>query len=131
METKKRVGALIIQDHKLLLVKGKEYKELWIPGGKIKAEEELECLKRELKEEINTSIKNAKFFGEFSSPSFYSSWNTLNRLYLVEIENNPSPGHEIKEVIWLTKEDFLNKKFPMIPIIENTIIPELISKGYF
>jgi len=131
METKKRVGAIIIQKGKLLLVRGKGFKELWIPGGKIEAESEEECLKREIKEEIGVTIKNIKFFGEFSSPSFYSQTFTINRIYLGEINNNPTPQNEIEDIIWLSKEDFINKKFPMIPLIKKEIIPAIISAGYF
>jgi len=131
METKKRVGAIIIQKGKLLLVRGKGFKELWIPGGKIEVESEEECLKREIKEEIGVTIKNIKFFGEFSSPSFYSQTFTINRIYLGEINNNPTPQNEIEDIIWLSKEDFINKKFPMIPLIKKEIIPAIISAGYF
>lgn len=34
VKTKSRVGAVIIQDNKLLLVKGRDHKEFWTPGGK-------------------------------------------------------------------------------------------------
>ena len=131
MEKKKRTGAIIIKNGKLLFVKGKGFKELWIPGGKIESESEEECLRRELKEEIGVEIEKLKFFREFSSQSFYSPRFTINRVYIVNIKNKPVPKNEIEEIIWLSKEDFLNKRFPMIPVIEEKIIPELISEGYF
>ncbi len=127
-----RVGAIIIENGKILLVRGKGFKELWIPGGKlIELESDEQCLRRELKEEIGVEIKNLKFIGEFSSPSFYSPTFTINRIYLTDVKNKPVPNNEIEEIFWLSKEDFLSKRFPMIPIIEERIIPAVISKGYF
>lgn len=63
METRTRIAAIIIKDKKLLLLKGKGYKELWTPGGKIElGESDEECLKRELKEEIIPDLIKQRIF---------------------------------------------------------------------
>ena len=63
METKTRIAAVIIEGGKLLMLRGKGYKELWTPGGKIEiGESEEDCLKRELKEEISVEISSLSFF---------------------------------------------------------------------
>jgi len=132
METKTRVAAIIIRNSKLLMLKGKGYEELWTPGGKIKkGESEEDCLKRELKEEIRAKLTKLKFFGEYSGKSFYHEYITKNRVYIVSIEGKIKPGAEIERVIWLTKNDFEKHKFPMIPMTENEIIPDLIKHQLF
>ena len=45
---KVRILGIIIKDRKLLMLKGRGYKELWTPGGKMEVgETDEECLKRE------------------------------------------------------------------------------------
>lgn len=127
------IRAIIIQNHKLLLLKGKNHTELWEPGGKVELNEsDEECLRRELMEEINTEIISFKHFGDYPSESFYhKDENILNKIYLVEIKNEPRPTHEIESIVWYSKDDFYNKKYHMIPVIENKIIPDLIKRGMF
>ena len=67
------IAAIIIEDEKLLLVKGKGYEYIWTPGGKLETEEtDVECLKRELKEEIGVDLVEAKFFKEYPGFSFFN-----------------------------------------------------------
>lgn len=133
METKTRIAAIIIKAGKLLMLKGKGYDELWTPGGKIKAEEsEEDCLRRELKEEIDVKITGLNFFKEYTGKSFYHpNQITKQKIFIVSISGEIRPGAEIENFIWLTKEDFEKRKFPMIPIIEEKIIPDLIKEGIF
>ena len=129
METRTRIAGIIIQDGKILMLKGKGYKELWTPGGKIvEGESDEECLRRELKEEIGVNLVNLKFFGKYFSDNFYNRDVILdNRVYIVNIEGKIKPNNEIEDFIWFSKEDFKIKKYPMITITEEQIIPDLIK----
>ncbi|MFA6274453.1 MAG: NUDIX domain-containing protein [Candidatus Paceibacterota bacterium] len=125
-----RVAGIIIEDNKILFLLGKGYKELWTPGGKLEeGETNEECLKRELKEEIGVDLVEAKFFKEYDGPSFYRhSERTKNIMYLAKISGDIKPDMEIESFVWLSGEDFINKKYPMIPIYESDIIPDLIKE---
>ncbi len=47
LKTKTRIAGIIIQNRKLLLLKGKGYEELWTPGGKLEdGESDEKCLER-------------------------------------------------------------------------------------
>lgn len=133
METKTRIVGIIIRDNKLLMLKGKGYKELWTPGGKIEqGESDEDCLRRELKEEIDVKLIKIEFFKEYSGISFYHQNRITNqRVYIVSVTGNFKPGAEIKDIVWLTKENFEKKQFPMIPTTEKEIIPDLIKQGIF
>ena len=62
MNTRERVGAIIIKDNKLLLLTRHGFQHIWTPGGKIEpGESDEECLRRELKEEIDAELKEMKF----------------------------------------------------------------------
>jgi 8-oxo-dGTP diphosphatase len=73
------VGAFILKDKKLLIVKKSPYENidagLWtIPGGKIEKDESIiDGLKREIKEEVNLEISNYQWLGEdvFESNGFW------------------------------------------------------------
>ncbi|MBM7582557.1 8-oxo-dGTP diphosphatase [Caldicoprobacter guelmensis] len=63
------IAAIIMQDDKVLIAQRAEGQKLagkWeFPGGKIEeGETPEECLKREIKEELNLDIEVGEFFGE-------------------------------------------------------------------
>ncbi|MCX6811468.1 MAG: NUDIX domain-containing protein [Candidatus Berkelbacteria bacterium] len=133
MEIKTRIVAIIVIKGKLLMLKGKGYKELWTPGGKIKpGESDEDCLRRELEEETGTELLSMKFFKKYSAKSFYSEHITKQRVYIVSIKGSKIiPQAEIEDFIWLSRNDFEKGNYPMIPITQNKIIPDLIKAGIF
>jgi len=83
METRTRITGIVIQDGKILMLKGKGYKELWTPGGKIEeGESDKDCLKRELKEEIGVNLIDSRLFGEYPRMSFYNPELVYNQRVL-------------------------------------------------
>lgn len=124
-----RIASVIIQDNKLLLLKGKGYEELWTPGGKIdKNETDEECLRRELKEEIDVEITNMKFYREYKTSSFYNSdIKMIEKVYIVLINGEIKPSMEIENFVWFSKEDYNSKKYPMITHTDKELIPDLIK----
>jgi 8-oxo-dGTP pyrophosphatase MutT (NUDIX family) len=129
MESVTRIAGIIIRDGKLLMLLGKDHKELWTPGGKIElGESDESCLKRELKEEMGVELLSCKFFKEYSNPSFYHpERTTIERVYIAEIDGEIKPDEEIESFVWFSKEDFENKKYPMITNTEEVLIPDLIK----
>jgi ADP-ribose pyrophosphatase YjhB (NUDIX family) len=132
MDKRIRIVAIIVKNHKLLLVKGSE-KEYWTPGGKREeGESDLECLKRELSEELNVKIVSAKFFGEYVAPSPYTpSLISESHIYITEISGEIKTGNEIKEHIWMSKQEYKNNKYLLTATTRDKIIPDLIKAGYF
>jgi len=129
METRTRIAGIIIQNGKILMLKGKGYKELWTPGGKLEeGESDEDCLRRELKEEIRVNLVSSKFFKEYLGNSFYNPEVVYNqRVYIVTVEGGVKPDAEIEDFIWFSKKDFEMKKYPMITITEEQIVPDLIK----
>lgn len=129
---KTRIAGMIVQDGKLLMLTGKGHsKELWTPGGKIdEGESDEECLKRELNEELGVELVKATFFKSYTTPSFYNNKDTtIQRVYMVEIKGEPVPSAEIDTMIWFTKEEYENKKYPMITMTQEELIPDMIKAG--
>ncbi|MDO8537508.1 MAG: NUDIX domain-containing protein [archaeon] len=134
MKEKTRIVAIIIQNNSILFVKGSDkYKELWSPGGKPENNEtDIECLKRELHEELSVKLVSAKFFKEYIVQSPYATdVMTKSRAYLVDISGKPTPGKEIQSFVWITKKEYEQKKYSLLNVEQNKIIPDLIKSGYF
>ena len=83
------------------------------PGGRIEfGESPLEILKRELKEELNYSLKR--------KPKFFNVWNYLSKnrrrhsiflTYILQLSRKPKMrSSEKTDLLWLTKKEFLNRR---------------------
>ena len=132
VDEKIRVTALVIREGKLLMLNGRGYKELWTPGGKMKiGETDEDCMRRELREELQANLDEFKFFKEYYGKSFYNDWVVRQRVYIAKISGEIRPSSEIEGHLWFSRKDFESHKYPMIPTTEKEIIPDLIKKGLF
>ena len=131
-EERVRIVGMVIKDRKLLMLNGRGYKELWTPGGKMKVgETDEDCLRRELREELQVNLDSCKFFKEYYGKSFYSEWMVRQGVYIIEISGEIKPSSEIEGHLWLSRKDFDSHKYPMIPTTEKEIIPDLIKERLF
>ncbi len=95
------LGAVIIQDKKLLIVRKKKH---WIlPGGKPEGNEtDQECLIRETAEELSdTKLKNLRFYKDFIGTSAHDGDTIKLRIYFADIDGKlGKPSQEISELAW-------------------------------
>lgn len=123
---------------RLLIVKPKD-KEVWISvGGKLEeGETEVECLKRELMEELNEEITTEpKFYCEtpIEQAADGSGITVIVKFYLANVGHNLFPdGNEIENFKWISKKDFKDiksgKSFRIGSGLEHYAIPKLIGDG--
>lgn len=96
------VNAAIIKEGKILLVRKKQS---WIfPGGKPKVDEsDLECLCRELKEELSgTELENIRYYGEFEGVTPHKGDVLKARVYFADIKGQLCPPSlEIAAYEWI------------------------------
>ncbi len=99
------INAAIIQDSRLLLVRKVES---WIlPGGKPKeGEEDLVCLRREVREELSgTELNNFRFCGDFEGITPHKGDKLRARVYFADIDGQlGQPSAEIAEYAWIGKD---------------------------
>lgn len=101
-----------------------------IPGGKLEKENDIDCLKNEIKEELSCDldITSLKLIGEYTDTAAgRPSREVTIRLYIGKIIGVPKPSTEIKFIHWIGKEGRVNPK--VSPIIRNKIIPDLTDRG--
>jgi len=111
------VGAFILKDKKLLIVKKSPYEnidaDLWtIPGGKIEKDEPIiDGLKREVKEEVNLEISNYQWLGEdlFESNGF---WYHAQHFLCHPKNDEVKLEKKLTASYWLSKDEIENFTFP-------------------
>lgn len=94
------VGAVVIKNGYILLV---QKKKTWIlPGGKPESgESDIECLLREVREELQVSLKNPRRLGDkFIGITPHKGDFLCARVYLAEVEGEIIPSAEIEAAEW-------------------------------
>lgn len=132
-----KIGLLILsEDAKKFLVcePGDKYTEKSVtqylmPGGKFKEKSDVECLKAEIKEELDcdVDVDSLELIGGYTDVAATPGRDVMIRLYRGELIGKPKPSTEIGALHWIGKEDIVNQK--VSPIIRNKIIPDLVDKG--
>jgi 8-oxo-dGTP diphosphatase len=127
-----KVGLLVLRDDRLLLCrKGRDTSKLILPGGRIEADEtDLECLAREVREELgDVSLEAVEYLGAyqdraaFDDPSIVKTLRIV--LYRARLRGRPTPAAEITELVWFGPD---SDRRDLTPILLNRILPDLIAR---
>ena len=114
MKERIKIGCAIVKDNKLLFVRERGKKGYILPGGRLKkGENEIDCIRRELKEELNVSLISAKYlFTKKFRKSVYDGLPVTVKIYLTKIKGDLNPSREIVEYKWIGREE-MNKFITM------------------
>ena len=126
-----KVGGIILKDKKILIQRKKNNREeCIIPGGKREGNEtDFETLKRELYEELDVELLNAKFIGGFDDIAVFSNEPIHVQTYIAEIKGKIKCKNEIKEAIWIDR-NYIEQGIEVGSILGKYVIPELVKKGF-
>lgn len=125
-----KVGGIILKNKKILVQRKKNNREeCIIPGGKREGNEtDFETLKRELYEELDVELLNAKFIGGFDDIAVFSNEPIHVQTYIAEIKGKIKCKNEIKEAIWIDR-NYIEQGIEVGSILGKYVIPELVKKG--
>jgi 8-oxo-dGTP diphosphatase len=126
-----KVGAAIVQDKKVLVVRKKTQNkpEYFMAGGKMEGDEtQRETLLRELDEELGVNVKQIEYIGSYEDLAVFEGTPIVIHAYSVEIEGEVMPQSEIKEYAWIDR-NFEKNGIEVSSIMAKKVIPELIKKG--
>jgi 8-oxo-dGTP diphosphatase len=125
-----KVGLLVLRDGKLLLCrKARGTRLLILPGGCREAgESALQCLAREVKEELgDVTVERLQFLGVYTDRAAGEGAKTVRvELYRGELGGEPAPHSEIAELVWFSPA---GDRAALAPSIANRILPDLIARG--
>jgi len=132
MKMIKKCAILLVRNNRVLLTREENDKRFLTPGGKYNdGETDIQCLQRELEEEIGTKAKEntLKFLQEFEYED--GDDRTVNiRTYTGELENEPKPSGEIEEIKWFSREDLQSLPVEITTkITKYKILPFLIERN--
>lgn len=125
-----KIGLLHIRNKKLLVVYKTNIGLYITVGGKIEPNEtDIECLEREVTEEIGYSMENPAYFETFYETS-HSTKSLRIKCYLGQLRGNITlnPQDTIDNYCWIGC-DYKRKNIPLGPMLKNQILPELIARG--
>ncbi len=128
----RKVALAVFKNKKLLQVRtGKQMNVFYTLGGKIEeGESEIECLKREVKEEVGCGIdeSSVNFLAEFEDVAHGKGEDLVNiRMYEGKLIGSPKPSSEVVEIGWF---DTHSDKKHLSVIAQRTIFPWLTEHGY-
>jgi 8-oxo-dGTP diphosphatase len=124
-----KVGLLLIRDGRVLLCRKKRGTKLLIlPGGKREAgESPLECLARELHEELgDVTAVLPELVDVYMYEAAGAKGKTVRiELYSAELAGKPHAHSEIGELVWFGAKD---DRALLAPSLAELIIPDLIRR---
>ncbi len=124
-----KIGAAIIKNKKLLMVRESSEPHFILPGGRQEAGETSEqALARELKEELGVKIVFVKYFKTYETQHFKDK-DTLVRMdvYFAKILGEPKAQGEIAEFVWANSK-YKEAGIKVASINEDFLIPALKKK---
>jgi 8-oxo-dGTP diphosphatase len=121
------IAAAVLDAHGLLLVsKHAAPRVFYLPGGKPEpGEAPLECLRRELREELSVGIDSPRPFAEVHAPAALEGVDMWMSVFLTRLAGVPAPAAEIAALRWWPHEPGLD----VAPAVRDYLIPRLRRSG--
>lgn len=128
-----KAGLLVFHENRLLMCrKNNTTSRLILPGGCIEeGESDIECLKRELREELgDVSAIDVEYVGTYDDEAATDDpavKKTLRmELYMGTLIGEPKASSEIVELVWFGEDSDAGR---LTPIFINRILPDLAARG--
>jgi 8-oxo-dGTP diphosphatase len=117
------IAAAVLGPRGLLLVSKRAAPDVfYLPGGKPEpGEQPLDCLERELAEELGVGIGSADPFAEVRAPAALEDVEMWMTVFLTRLAGTPAPAAEIAAVRWWPHDRGLR----LAPAVRDGVIPRL------
>jgi 8-oxo-dGTP diphosphatase len=125
------IAAVVIAEHRLLLVRKKGTLHFMLPGGKpLPQEGDVACLTREVDEELGAMVRPAsvRFLGAFHANSANEPGMRVHaHVYEAALENEPAARGEIEEIRWMPTG--MRDGIQLAPLVSGEILPYLAARS--
>lgn len=115
------IAAAVLGPRGLLLVSKRAAPDVfYLPGGKPElGEAPLECLERELTEELGVGIEDVEPFAEVHAPAALEGVDMWMTVFRARLAGEPVPGAEIADLRWWPHDRGLR----LAPAVRDGVIP--------
>jgi len=121
------IAAAVLDRRGLLLVSKRAAPDVYyLPGGKPDpGEQPLDCLSRELAEELGVGIESAEPFAEVRAPAALEGVPMWMTVFLARLSGVPEPAAEIASLRFWPHDGGLS----LAPAVRDCVIPRLCEAG--
>ena len=121
------VAAAVLDRRGLLLVSKRAAPDVYfLPGGKPEpGESALDCLHREIREELGVGVRAAQPFGRVRAPAALEPREMDMTVYLAELGGTPAAAAEIASLAWWSHGCGVR----LAPAVRDGVIPRLRTAG--
>jgi 8-oxo-dGTP diphosphatase len=121
------IAAAVLGSRGLLLVSKRAAPDVfYLPGGKPEpGEAPLDCLRRELGEELGVGVGSAQPFAEVRAPAALEGVEMWMTVFLTRLAGAPAPAAEIAALRWWPHDPGLG----LAPAVRDCVIPRLQLAG--
>ena len=121
------IAAAVLGPRGLLLVsKSAAPGVFYLPGGKPdRREAPLDCLRRELREELGVGVVSARHFADVRAQAALEGVEMRMSVFVTRLRGVPAPAAEIAALRWWPHDPALD----LAPAVRDCVIPSLRSSG--
>lgn len=118
-----KVSAILLRNKKFLVTRSVNRDVFYAVGGKIESgESDLDCLYREVSEEIGCDVTRAIPYKRFIGMNFDHTQIIEMPTFIIDVRQDPEPKNEIAELAWISGKPGV----PVASMLFHHIIPNLI-----
>lgn len=119
-------AAIVLSQRRLLVVRKRGTSVFISPGGKILAgETPIDCLRRELREELCVELVDTEPFGTYERPAADEDAMIRVHTWIATVSGTCVPSSEIEELRWICGSD----THGVGSVFAQCVMPELIRVG--
>ncbi|MFD5828673.1 NUDIX domain-containing protein [Lentzea sp. NPDC060358] len=124
------VGLVHVEAGRLLVVRSRNKKAFYLPGGKIEPDETpVEALRREVREELGTELDGPSELKRYVAPAYGEGEGAIVDMtcFTAQVQGTPRPTSEIAELTYVTRAEY-RAHAETAPAIHD-VLDDLVASG--
>ena len=124
------VGLVHVEAGRLLVVRSRNKKAFYLPGGKIEPDETpVEALRREVSEELGVEARDPAELKRYVAPAYGEGEGAIVDMtcFTAQLLGTPRPTGEIAELTWVTRDEY-RAHAETAPAIHD-VLDDLVESG--